>query len=73
MLCEWQPAETGCGLWQQLCGAECDAQAHSICGQDRQFPNNRAATMRTTVNELNIARTKLYSMSEMEFLQQSCG
>jgi hypothetical protein len=43
-------------LWQQLCAGWCVAAASSICGQERQFPQNSATTISAAINELETLR-----------------
>jgi len=43
-------------LWQQLCAGWCTVAASSICGQERQFPQNSAITISAAINELETLR-----------------
>src|ERR1019366_4171031 len=54
--CDWQPVPADLVLWQQLRAGWCAATASSICGQERQFPQNSAATISAAINELETLR-----------------
>ena len=53
---DWQVAPADLVLWQQLCAGWCAATASSICGQERQFPQNSATTTSAAINELETLR-----------------
>jgi hypothetical protein len=42
--------------WQQPCAGWCAATVSSICGQERQFPQNNATMISAAINELETLR-----------------
>jgi len=54
----WQVAETGCGLWQQLCAGWGEAVPASISGQEKQLPRNNASTASEASSEMENFLTK---------------
>jgi Tfp pilus assembly protein PilV len=49
---DWQVVPADLVGWQQLCAGWCAAAASSICGQERQFPQNNATTISAAISEL---------------------
>jgi len=58
--------------WQQLCAGWCVTTVSSICGQERQFPQNSATLINAAINELWTLRiaTSFYPTFPLPWLTQ---
>jgi hypothetical protein len=61
--CVWQFPVAGFVRWQHPWAGWCDCKASSTCGQEKQFPQNSAATTIAAITELEKVRILSFSLT----------
>jgi len=67
--CAVQPEDVCLVRWQQPCAGWCVVNARRTCGQEKQFPQNNAATTSAAIIELETVRSKFYFRTNLALFQ----